>query len=62
MIHGEKDSYIRPSMAKALHDAAREPKDFWLVSGARHNQNLEIAGEEYTRRVREFFDEYLAAK
>ncbi len=60
IIHGEKDSYIRPSMAKALYDAAREPKDFWLVPGARHNQALEVAGEEYTRRVREFFDEYLA--
>lgn len=60
LIHGEKDSYIRPSMAKALYDAAREPKDFWLVAGARHNQALETAGEEYTSRVRSFFDEYLA--
>jgi dipeptidyl aminopeptidase/acylaminoacyl peptidase len=62
IIHGEKDSYIRPSMAKALYDAAREPKDFWLVPGARHNQALEVAGEEYMKRVREFFDEYLANK
>ncbi len=60
MIHGEKDSYIRPSMAIAFYNYAREPKDFWLVPKARHNQALELAGEEYTNRVREFFDEHLA--
>jgi len=60
MIHGEKDSYIRPSMALAFYDYAREPKDFWLVPKARHNQAIELAGEEYTNRVREFFDEHLA--
>lgn len=60
MIHGEKDSYIRPSMAKALYDCAREPKDFWLVPGARHNQAIEVAGAEYHERVVAFFDEYLA--
>jgi pimeloyl-ACP methyl ester carboxylesterase len=60
MIHGEKDSYIRPSMALALYNCAKEPKDFWLVSGARHNQAIELAQKEYTERVREFFDGYLA--
>lgn len=60
MIHGEKDSYIRPSMALALYNYAKEPKDFWLVGGARHNQAIELAAEEYTARVREFFDGFLA--
>lgn len=60
MIHGEKDSYIRPSMALEFYNRAKEPKDFWLVPGARHNQAIELAGDEYRNRVREFFDEYLA--
>lgn len=59
MIHGEKDSYIRPSMALAFFNRAKEPKDFWLVPGARHNQAIELAGDEYRNRVREFFDEWL---
>ncbi|MBX7106089.1 MAG: alpha/beta hydrolase, partial [Gemmataceae bacterium] len=59
MIHGEKDSYIKPSMAKSLYDRAREPKDFWLVEGARHNQAIEVAADEYRRRVVGFFDEFL---
>ncbi len=60
MIHGEADTYIKPEMAQALFECAREPKEFWLVEGAKHNQNLAVAGEEYERRVRAFFDAHLA--
>jgi len=60
MVHGEKDSYIKPSMALELYRFAREPKDFWLVAGARHNQAVDLVPEEYRRRVRGFFDEFLA--
>jgi pimeloyl-ACP methyl ester carboxylesterase len=61
MIHGEEDSYITPHMARALFARARPPKEFWLVEGAKHNQALLVAGEEYRRRVLEFFEEHLAA-
>jgi pimeloyl-ACP methyl ester carboxylesterase len=60
MIHGEADTYIRPEMARALFEQAREPKEFWLVEGAKHNQALQVAGAEYERRVRAFFDCHLA--
>src|SRR5262249_2861474 len=60
MIHGGADTYIKPEMARALFDAAREPKEFWLVEGAKHNQALQLAAGEYERRVREFFDTHLA--
>ncbi|HZY88651.1 MAG TPA: alpha/beta fold hydrolase [Gemmataceae bacterium] len=60
MVHGEADTYIRPSMARALFDAARGPKELWLVEGAKHNQALQVANGEYRRRVLAFFDEHLA--
>ncbi len=60
MIHGEADTYIKPEMARTLFERAREPKEFWLVKGAKHNQALQVAGAEYERRVREFFDTHLA--
>ena len=60
MIHGEKDTYIRPPMARALFDRARDPKEFWLVPGAKHNQALQVAGDEYRRRVLEFFERHVA--
>jgi fermentation-respiration switch protein FrsA (DUF1100 family) len=60
MIHGEKDTYIRGEMARALFACTRGPKEFWLVPGAKHNQALQVAGDEYRRRVLEFFERHLA--
>ena len=60
MIHGEADTYIKPEMAEALFARAREPKDLWLVPRAKHNQALHLAGDEYRRRVLEFFECHLA--
>ena len=34
----------------------------WVVAGAKHNQALPVAGDEYRRRVTEFFDRYLAGE
>ena len=55
MIHGGGDTYIKPEMARALFDRAGQPKEFWLVEGAKHNQALQRGGDEYRRRVLEFF-------
>ena len=62
MIHGGGDTYIKPEMAQALFDCAGEPKEFWLVEGAKHNQALHVAGDEYRRRVLEFFERHLAGQ
>ena len=62
MIHGGGDTYIKPDMARALFDCAGEPKEFWLVEKAKHNQALHVAGDEYRRRVLAFFDQHLAAQ
>ncbi len=61
MIHGGADNYIKPEMAQALFDLAGNPKDFWLVDNAKHNQSFTLAGEEYKKRVLEFFDKHLAS-
>lgn len=61
MIHGGGDTYIKPDMAEALYRRARDPKELWMVDGAKHNQALHIAGDEYRRRTLEFFEKHLAA-
>jgi pimeloyl-ACP methyl ester carboxylesterase len=60
MVHGGTDTYIKPDMAQALYDLARPPKEFWLVDGAKHNQAIQVAGEEYRQRVLDFFLSHLA--
>ncbi|NLF31916.1 MAG: alpha/beta hydrolase [Planctomycetes bacterium] len=59
-IHGRRDSYIDPALARVLHAAAAPPKRLWLVHGARHNQAAVVAPEAYARRTISFFDRYLA--
>lgn len=59
-IHGRRDSYIDPALARALHAAAPPPKRLWLVHGARHNQAAVVAPEAYARRTVAFFDRHLA--
>jgi fermentation-respiration switch protein FrsA (DUF1100 family) len=60
MIHGGGDTYIKPDMAKTLFGLTGEPKELWIVPGAKHNQAFHVAGEEYHRRILEFFDKHLA--
>jgi pimeloyl-ACP methyl ester carboxylesterase len=57
MIHGAGDTYIKPHIAKELFDDAREPKEFWLVAGAKHNQALHVAGEAYRQKLVDFFSD-----
>lgn len=55
MIHGEKDAYIGPEIARALFAHAREPKELWIVPGAKHNRCREVEPESYRERVTAFF-------
>jgi alpha-beta hydrolase superfamily lysophospholipase len=61
MIHGGADNYIKPEMAQSLFELAREPKELWVVEGAKHNQAMNQATDEYQRRLLAFFDQHLAA-
>jgi pimeloyl-ACP methyl ester carboxylesterase len=60
MIHGEGDTYIKTDMAEALYRKVPAPKEFWLVEGAKHNQALAVASDEYRRRILAFFNKHLA--
>ncbi len=62
IIHGADDKYIRPEVARTLYHRAGRPKELWLVEGARHNQALQVAGEEYQNRVLDFFQTHLAQR
>jgi hypothetical protein len=60
MIHGLADTYIKAEMTNRLFAFARQPKELWLVENAKHNQALQVAGEDYRRRVLCFFETHLA--
>jgi pimeloyl-ACP methyl ester carboxylesterase len=62
MIHGGGDTYIKPEMASALYKQAGKcrPRDLWVVDKAKHNQAIQLAGDDYHARLVEFFDLHLA--
>lgn len=55
IIHGDRDEVIDHELGQELFDAAREPKSFWAVRGAGHNNIVETAGPQYIERLREFY-------
>ncbi len=61
MIHGGGDTYIKPMSAQQLLEYAREPKELWMVEGAKHNQALHVAGAEYKQRLLDFFTKHLGS-
>ena len=58
MIHGDKDNYIPPSIARTLFALAREPKELWVVPKAKHNRCREVDPSGYRARVGGFFRQY----
>jgi len=54
IIHGTRDEIIPFEMGKQLFAAANEPKQFWAVEGAGHNDIAETAGAAYAARLAEF--------
>ncbi|HMP58660.1 MAG TPA: alpha/beta hydrolase, partial [Gemmatales bacterium] len=51
MIHGGNDSYIKLEIAEGLFNLAREPKEMWVVPGAKHNQAVVVEAEQYQQRL-----------
>ena len=60
IAHGTADELIKPVYSEAVWARANEPKQLWLLNGAKHSDMVEVGGEEYRQRVVEFFEEHLA--
>jgi fermentation-respiration switch protein FrsA (DUF1100 family) len=59
IIAGEGDKLIPADNGRKLFAAAGEPKELWIIPGADHGGTLAAAGNEYEKRVGEFFDRNL---
>jgi len=54
VVHGMRDQVVPFSMGKKLYQAAPEPRAFFAVVGAGHDDVLAVGGEPYLRRLRDF--------
>ena len=46
-IHGDRDSIIPYELGRKLFEAANEPKEFYSIPGADHNDTYIVGGEQY---------------
>jgi fermentation-respiration switch protein FrsA (DUF1100 family) len=53
-IHGTRDNLIPFTMGRELYKAAAEPKEFYAVVGAGHNNTWYIGGKGYFDKIKEF--------
>ena len=56
VIHGDADEIVPFLQGQAVFGAANQPKQFWRVAGAHHNDLFYVAGDQYVPRLRAFYD------
>jgi fermentation-respiration switch protein FrsA (DUF1100 family) len=54
ILHGDRDEVVPHEHGRRLFDAAPEPKTFYAIPGARHNDTYLVGGEAYWRVWEEF--------
>ena len=54
-MQGERDKVIPYKLGRDLYDAAPEPKSFWTIDGAGHNNLLDVAGDRYREHLVAFY-------
>ena len=59
IISGEGDEMIPAENGRRLFRAAQEPKEHWVIPVGGHGGTVAAAGNEYGKKLGEFFDNYL---
>jgi fermentation-respiration switch protein FrsA (DUF1100 family) len=61
-IHGTRDTLIPFTMGRELYKAAAEPKEFYSIVGAGHNNTWRVGGKEYFDTIQEFVTRTVAGQ
>lgn len=62
ILHGDRDEIVPFRQAKKIFSAAPEPKEFYVIRGARHNDTYLVGGEAYFDALRSFIERALARR
>jgi hypothetical protein len=54
MIHGGRDRVVPFKLGKELFAAANEPKEFYEIPAADHNDTYAVGGPAYFQHIRKF--------
>jgi fermentation-respiration switch protein FrsA (DUF1100 family) len=58
VLHGKRDRTVPFEQGKKVFEAAPEPKRFYPISGAGHNDTYITGGEDYWQVWKEFLEEF----
>jgi fermentation-respiration switch protein FrsA (DUF1100 family) len=61
-IHGTRDNMIPFTMGRELYKAAAEPKEFYSIVGAGHNNTWYVGGKEYFDTLKAFITRTVAGQ
>lgn len=53
-LHGTEDEIVPYTLGQELYSAAKEPKDFYSIKGAGHNNTYLVGGQAYIHRLDQF--------
>jgi len=56
VLHGERDELVLFAQGRRVFDAAPEPKTFFAIPGASHNDTYVVGGEAYWQALRGFLE------
>ncbi len=54
VMHGDQDKLVPFEHGKRIYDMANEPKEFYTIPGAGHNDTHIVGGEEYFDAIKNF--------
>lgn len=54
IVHGENDEIVPSQHGRRLFEAAREPKEFYSIKGAHHNDLYLVGGQAYLETLNRF--------
>ena len=57
LLHGDRDDIVPIDAGRELFDAAGEPKAFYTVRGAGHNDTYLVGGDSYFAALRSFVEQ-----
>jgi len=53
-LHGTSDTIIPYTLGRELYQGAAEPKEFYSIAGAGHNDTIRVGGSDYFDKIKEF--------
>ncbi len=56
VLHGDQDEIVPFAQGRKVFEAAPEPKEFYAIRGAHHNDTYIVGGEAYFTALRTFID------